>query len=352
MNKLYLILSLLLMSAALSSCNFIHADDYDLCDEPLPPQEENLPILVNLIFDTDLPLHKEVTYTRAGEDYDPLSVTYDNSYLVRYNVQIFSGVRSRSDIPIKTLQFTNRDLQNLDYSFSLTLPDGNYEFYVFSDLIDNADFSDKFYTTSDFTYISVLNAGGHPGNREERDCFRGIQTQYVENSPQRTDYNTIDIPMLRPVARFEFIATDYDEFVDSEVKRSLKNQTKAEINPDDYQVMIQYDGFMPNAYDAYSDYPTDANRNTVFNSSIQAKEDGTASLGFDYVFVYPGESSLNLILNVKDKQGNLISATSSIEVPLYRSKNTVIKGEFLTSKGSGGVGIVPDFDGEYNVEFH
>ena len=33
-----------------------------------------------------------------------------------------------------------------------------------------------------------------------------------------------------------------------------------------------------------------------------------------------------------------------------RGRNTIVRGRFLTSQATGGVGIDPGFNGEYNIE--
>ena len=37
-------------------------------------------------------------------------------------------------------------------------------------------------------------------------------------------------------------------------------------------------------------------------------------------------------------------------MPVVRNKFTVVRGNFLSSKASGGVSIRTEFDGEYNLE--
>ncbi|WP_353937103.1 DUF6562 domain-containing protein [uncultured Muribaculum sp.] len=51
-----------------------------------------------------------------------------------------------------------------------------------------------------------------------------------------------------------------------------------------------------------------------------------------------------------DPDGALIGRVSPVDVSTKRSRNTVVKGRFLTSKATGGVGINPGFDGEFNIE--
>ena len=49
-------------------------------------------------------------------------------------------------------------------------------------------------------------------------------------------------------------------------------------------------------------------------------------------------------------ENELLSSTDPIDVPLERSKLTIVRGPFLTTQASGGVGIDPGFDGEWNYE--
>ena len=62
------------------------------------------------------------------------------------------------------------------------------------------------------------------------------------------------------------------------------------------------------------------------------------------------ESSIAVALEVYDPEGTLIGRTVTINVPTKRGQNTIVRGRFLTSMASGGVGIDPSYNGEYNVE--
>ena len=43
--------------------------------------------------------------------------------------------------------------------------------------------------------------------------------------------------------------------------------------------------------------------------------------------------------------------TPPIRVPLRRSVHTVVRGSFLLSDASGGMGIDPGYDGDHNMTF-
>jgi hypothetical protein len=73
-------------------------------------------------------------------------------------------------------------------------------------------------------------------------------------------------------------------------------------------------------------------------------------LGYDYIFVNGIETTLNIQVEVYDKDNNLMSKSNPVNVPVKRSMLTDVRGEFLTSKATGGVAINPSFDGDdYNV---
>ena len=79
---------------------------------------------------------------------------------------------------------------------------------------------------------------------------------------------------------------------------------------------------------------------------------GEAELGFDYVFVNGSESTMVVSVEIYDGQGNIVSNFKPVDVPLIRSKLTTVKARFLTSDAMGGVSIIPDYDGEHNIEIN
>ena len=68
------------------------------------------------------------------------------------------------------------------------------------------------------------------------------------------------------------------------------------------------------------------------------------------MFVNGTESTVQVALDVRDAAGEVIASIPPIDVPLTRSRYTTVRGPFLTTEATGGVGIDPGFDGEWNVE--
>ena len=80
--------------------------------------------------------------------------------------------------------------------------------------------------------------------------------------------DTLNVAMQRPLAKFEFVTNDVEEFIDKESVRvaSKANGNKSAsaddtptraVNIEDYKVVFYYVGFMPHAYSMYTDKPVD-----------------------------------------------------------------------------------------------
>ena len=99
----------------------------------------------------------------------------------------------------------------------------------------------------------------------------------------------------------------------------------------------------------FTDKPADSWTGMTFESKMFSEDYNEMTMGFDYIFVNGSETTLSISLEVYDDEGELLAATDPINVPIVRSKLTLVKGSFLTSKASEGVSISPGFDGEYNL---
>ena len=103
------------------------------------------------------------------------------------------------------------------------------------------------------------------------------------------------------------------------------------------------------SYNLFSDRPADAWTGIKFENQLSALDNGEVWLGFDYMFVGTIDSVVAVWVEIYDKNGNLISGSPVIDIPLLRNKRTVVKGEFLTTQASGGVKVDPGFEGNHNV---
>lgn len=364
---------LLIASALLilPSCN-VHEWPHDV--------GETYPFTLNLTFDDDLPLYKEVYYTRDGED----SRAEQNMFDIRYIVNIYR-VTDENDANrdvYATFTYSRAYADSHDYKTVIFLPEGRYRFRVWSDHVNTNTQSDLFYNTKDFTEIYLDESNGHHGNNEMRDAFRGsaygevYDPELYEIHNGKAPDNSATAVMQRPMGRYEFISTDMDDFLDKIVEnldatrvqdylrsRGETHDTKGEVywngltrdeiaelvNLDKYQVVFSYNAFMPSSYNFYTDRPSDSTTGVSYNGGMSIGDEGM-QMGFDYILV-DEETTMNLNMQIYDGDGNMIAATTGVEVPVQRSKNTVVKGTFLTVLSGGGVAINPDFEGDdFNIE--
>ena len=312
--------------------------------------------VLHLRYDTEMPIYQEIRYltSRNPENEEPRDVRYI------INAYRRSETRDVNRIPDATFVFTRPATEGLDYDAVLNLEPGEYQFLVWTDYVLGDTQTDYFYNTDDFAEIQLTSKSNYVGSTDKRDTFRGELTTSLYNVDELTgSFGEATIDMRRPMAKFKFISTDYPEFVRQMLMRQAKkdaaegkapaNDETRTIDPDDYNVVFRYSGFMPCSFNMFNNKPADSWTGVAFSSRLVKINEQEAELGFDYVFVNGSEAKVSVCVEVYDSDNNLLANINPIEVPLVRSQLTIVRGEFLTSKATGGVGIVPDFDGEYNI---
>ena len=356
---------------------------FTACDvHEFPEERGNLvPFLLHLDFNTELPLYKEITYTRNGA-FELGSSDFAYGYNVRYIVKAYRTdiVRSESRVADTTFVFTKSDVINLNYTARLELPEGAYSFQVWTDYVDAANAKDLYYNTTDFSEIILADRKNHPGSNDFRDAFRGYATatvcdpNYYTGEAASSITNEATAPMMRPMGKFKFVSTDVDVFLTRvydmmkekgielggdksiesdqsiEGNKAVYEDMLQKIQLNDFKVVFRYNLFMPCSFNMFTDKPADSWTGMSFISRMYTEEYNEMTLGYDYVFVNGTETTVSVSVEVYNKYGELMSSSNPIDVPIVRSKLTLVKGSFLTSKASEGVSISPEFDGEYNIE--
>ena len=362
---------------------------FTACDvHEFPEERGNLvPFLLHLDFNTELPLYKEITYTRNGS-FEANASEFAYGYDVRYIIKAYrtDNVRSESRVADTTFVFTKSDVINLNYTARLELPEGAYSFQVWTDYVEASKASDLYYNTTDFSEIILANKKNHPGSNDFRDAFRGYATATVYDPDCYTGEavtsitNEATATMMRPMGKFKFVSTDVDVFLtrvydmmkekgielggdksiegdqSTEGDQSIEGSKAAyeemlqKIQLNDFKVVFRYNLFMPCSFNMFTDKPADSWTGMSFTSRMYTEEYNEMTLGFDYIFVNGTETTVSVSVEVYNKYDELMSSSNPIDVPIVRSRMTLVKGSFLTSKASEGVAISPDFDGEYNIE--
>lgn len=346
------------------------------CDVHEFPEDNQrrVPLEVHLRFNTDMPDYKEVTYTRGTDTKIPYG-GHDIRYMV--NAYRMDNARAASRQADTSFVFTKPNDGRLDQTVILNLPEGSYDFKVWTDYVDNDSVEDKYYNTSDFEEIILADKSKHSGSNIYREAFRGYGNATVLDPLLYADHvaesieNEATIDMVRPMGRFKFISTDVEIFLtrlmtmmkeqgrlvefnlNSDSKAGYKQLLQA-INIDGYKVVFRYNAFMPCSFNMFTDKPADSWTGISFTSQMEIEPSYKEMvMGHDFVFVNGSETTLSISLEVYNDKNEKVSATNPIYVPIVRNKLTIVKGEFLTSTASGGVSINPGYEGpDYNIEIH
>lgn len=312
------------------------------------------PVVLDLSFDGEMPLHQVVEIqTRASVD--------PQDYDLRYTVCIYraaeDGTFGREEV--SRLTVTKDDVADPDFRIETLLEEGFYRFIVWTDFVDAGTQTHKFFNTDRFAEIGVLT-DGYAGASEFRDAFRGVTdaTVQIGESPC-----VIPVRMERPQARYSFVSTDLAEFLTrvqtrrsgrkasadapAETGAAPTDETTRSIDLDEFRVVVRYTGYLPSAFNLFTDRTADAATGVQFESRITQESDSEANLGFDFVLVNDEESSVQVALEIYDRDGTRLSATQPFDIPLMRGRHTIVRGNFLTSEASGGIGISPGFDGDW-----
>ena len=309
------------------------------CDVHEWPDTEYVKLHLCLKYETDM--------TRWHHLYDGTSVidlgygeTYDNHLdygKIRYVVRTYPITGKQRTMPDYTQEFIFfKDIsEGYDHEVTLDVLSGNYNVMIWSDLVRSSE-DNHFCNIDSFTEITLQ--GYHNGNTDHRDVFCGKNSISLPvNSGNQTQW-TINVEMKRPVAKFEIISNDLQEFVESKVSDLSQ-----------YKAKIKYVGYMPNAYSLFADRPVASDTGGMFDSTLTKLTDTEVSLGFDYVFVSGNGTTVTVRIEIYDNEDQLISLSDPITIPLKPDHHTIVKGRFMTQDTSNGVDIDTSFGGDYNI---
>ena len=341
---LYLIISIPLF--LLSSC--------DVHEFPYVP--ENAQVHLRLDYETQMSewLHNyvgnKVVEEGIGRIYDNTQKRGEVRYIVRaYPINKNNNV---SDYYTHEFLFKNNISGSYNYDVTLELPSGDYNIVVWSDIVPSSQ-TEYYHNVENFA--EVVLCGEHKGNTDYRDAFFGnhnisLVSDIVERAP-----DTVAIAMQRPLAKFEFVTTDLQNFIAKELEYFTRlaatrgEMAPLELNTDNYKVVFLYAGFMPNTFNIFGNQPVDSYMGVIIESKLDVLGVEEASLGFDYVFIPDRKSKIAIQIGLYDQDDRQVALSDPIDVPLLRDHHTVLRGSYLMQQASGGIKIDPSFDGNHNI---
>lgn len=342
-------------------------DVHQFPEEPPEPEahEETRTVAIELDFTVDLPLHTVIDYQMDEGTSSLLSPRSSVGYEMRHTVRIFDSLSdqrsqfiSRAE-PIYTFTLHSEPTGGSDskHRIEIDIPDGDYTVMVWSDYVDR-DKGLAFYNVDDFSSIVFADAERYEGSSEWRDAFRG-EAHFTVNGTSNADTGrsgqNIIVSMERPLARLTVISTDVRLFLNNLAKSAADSQNKAATKSSDlsdfYARMI-YTGYFPSKFNMFRDAPVSSSLGVYFASELLPIDDDNARIAFDYIMVNGTEAHVEAAVQILDRDDNIVGQSATFSAPLKRSHNTEVRGSFLTSSAESGMGINPDFDGEYNIRIN
>lgn len=345
MSKHFVYILLLSLAMLASSC--------DPHEWPELPETE---LYVDLVFDfSNLPIYKDITITHTSSNtranrQQRLLQQPEMRYQVRCYALSADSV-SYELMPEAQFTFLNSNLQDPNYRCHISLKPGQYKVKVWADYVDKGTPADAYYATTDFRNITFTgDAAAYTGSTELRDAFEGEHVVVVSETPDQARPSNVSarIMMQRPFAKFQFVTTDLADFV-GKYLGITDPEAISRLDLTDYRVLFRYTGYLPANYNMLTGRPFDAAMGYEFFSSITSPTATEATLGFDYIFVNGQTASVSVAVGIYNREGQLLSFSDPIEVPLVRNHLTIVRDRFLTQGGSGNVGINPHYDGSYTI---
>lgn len=331
----------------------------DVHQFPIEPEKEPLRVILDLDFSTEMPLYKVVEY--PDDTSQSTSTRSQADYQVRYTVKIFSTAEnsraktiSRSDADYTTTVYRPVS-DDLSTQIEIEVPEGSYTAMVWTDYVPINSGIVPFYDINDFSDIHYADLNNYIGSTDMRDAFCGeVQFDIPEPTLIEENIETIPVEMRRPLGKYTIIATDVEQFISRALSRSGQDpssviDTRA-FDFTKYRIRVVYSGYLPTAFNMFLNKPVDSSLGVYYYSDINLITENEASLAFDYVMVNGTEAKVDIIVQLTDLDGNVLAQSSSIRIPLVRSKLTEVRGKFLTASSSSGVGIITKFDGQYDIE--
>lgn len=299
---------------------------------------------VDVSCEVDLDIEQIITKGSASPTY-----TDENAekYLRRFLVDIYEESQSTDNLVFSNV-FTQEVTDHSNLTFKADLHTRKYKAAIWMDYILKQDEKDLYYITSNgMSAIRTQPIASYSGCDDFKDAQTVVFPFDLTDQTEWFAHITIAIPSQRPVAKITFEAIDFEEFA----RKEGCPEDKLEEFAKNYQIHFIYNGYLPTGFNVLTQKLNDSQTGYHFDSSpTWIKDTPDARMGFDYVFVNGEQSSVTVTVEVVSKKdGTVVNRTNGIVVPTYRGKETVVRDKFFTRDYVPGIGINPDFDGEFNV---
>lgn len=322
---------MLLLFSALMQTACVH-------EFPAPPDTRRVNLRVT--HKLDWSLYDYISPNRSSRTMDD-----DQWMWVEYLLEVYPS--GTTDSPLTRIREYVEYSDRLPMSTVVELPPGEYDIWIWSQFFDPSTGEAPYFDTDSFGAIKLK--GPYVGSTYQKDAHQGCVRVVVPNSTEAQVNLNYSVELTRPLTAHAFIATDVDEFIEMETRRRSE-ETTGDIDFSKYTAKVIHTGYMINEYSMFRSRPTDSTLGITYTSPLEVTPEGEVLVAYDTLFINGEESTLSLGIEIYDPEGKLVSTVGNITIPTKLSQGTIVRGNFLTSKASGGVGIDKDFEGEFNIE--
>lgn len=301
-------------------------------------------VSVNVSCEIDLDIEKIITKGSAAPIY-----TDENAekYLRRFLIDIYEEGQHGDNLVFSNV-FTQEVTDKNNLTFNADLHTHRYNAVIWMDYVLKEDMKDLYYLTSGgMSAIRIQPVDSYRGSVDFKDAQTVVYPFDLTDQTEWFAHVTIDVPLQRPVAKITFEATDFEEFA----RKEGCPEDKYEEFAKNYLIHFIYNGYLPTGFNALTQKLNDSQTGYHFDSTPKwIKGTPDARMGFDYIFVNGEQSSVTVSVEiVSKKDGTIVNRSDGIVVPTYRGKETVVRDKFFTRDYVPGIGINPEFEGEFNV---
>lgn len=280
-------------------------------------EPESMPEAIDLRLEFD----SSMIYTGAANSNDGIKAGDGKAYDIRHTVEAWSAdTDGQPAAPYKRIVLTKDDIIDPDCDVALTLEDGAYILYVWTDYVPSGTSADYFYDTSDLRKVTLI--GGHSGNNDYLDAFFGHAELTVSHDSEGKPV-TIggDITMERAVAKYDFYALDLSDFV-----RGLSDDVH---DLDKCKITFFYTGRIPSVFNAVTGNTVATRAGVDFSSTVKLDDARMTNLGFDYMLTDEDKNDISVVVGIFSEDGRLLSTTEHIKVPVIRNVHSTVGCTFI-----------------------
>ena len=268
----------------------------------------------------------------------------DDGYRRRFIIEAWREGKPKAVRRVTVMETAEEDGDGkISLPIHLKLHALEYTLAVWTDYVKAGTTDDLYYDTDNLQQVACTDP--YTGSTPYRDCLYG--TAPLDLRQYRDEWNAkvqIKVDMVRPLAKYELIATDVKDF--------LRKTKKQRADDETFTITFSYGFYLPTVFNVLTGKPADSRTGIAYTTPLTVPTDGQkeCTIGTDFVFVNGTESFVSLSMEIRDGGGNVISRTTGLEVPYRRGHLTTVRARFLTNEMQGGVDIDDDFDGNIDVD--